>query len=471
MCNTILRPEAVPASSRSDSDSSSPRVGAGSASDGQNSRSNVAQAAPAAAAAVETNVDFILDQIGGMRNRESTTYSYQTYLRARIEDDVGAGDSSLPAASTAAISSTASCWFQPSWREQICEWCYSVVDHFDLSRETVAISLSLFDRYLATLGNKCTGDLALLASLTTTHIAIKILETRKIRLTTLCKLSRGLFGPKEIEDMEWTILTALEFQIHPPTASAFVSHMVDLLPPFVLLKNGSSVHVGSNRHAAFSSSSMLRREVIDYSRYLAELAVCDLFFVEFYPSTVAYAAVLNVLETNAQVHAVMTPREKERYIRLVSDTVQLHPHSPDVVAARERLRMIVENIHGPEQPETHPITSEQHHDGHVSPTAEYEDIPRTCTYDEAAEPQDSSDISSCLEGDSIASSRYTASSCGGASNANSSSSARKKLKKAAGATSAHHPHHKQSLARAVSPVFNGNTARNPTYTTGVPVKS
>lgn len=120
MCNNILRPEPLPASSRfvATGADSSPRVGAGSAS-GQNSRSNVAQAAPAATA-VETNVDFILDQIGGMRTRESTAYSYQTYLRARIEDDDAACASSLPA--SAATSSAASCWFQPSWREQICEW-------------------------------------------------------------------------------------------------------------------------------------------------------------------------------------------------------------------------------------------------------------------------------------------------------------------------------------------------------------
>ena len=273
--------------------------------------------------------------------------------------------------------------------------------------------------------------------------------------------------------MEWTILTTLKFQIHPPTASAFISHMVDLLPAFAVLKNNCDMGAGTNDRPASSSSSVqvLRREVADYSRYLAELSLCDLFFVEFYPSTVAYAAILNILETNDQVHATMTPREKDRYSRFLSDAVQLHPHSPDVLAARERLRMIVDNINGAEQPEAHPVSDQWRQDHQVSPTAGYDDIPRTCTYDEAAETHDGSDISSCLEGESIASERYSASSCGGVSNAKPSSSARKKLKKTAGTSSAHHPHHKQSLVRAVSPIFCGNTARNPTYASGLPVKS
>ena len=68
---------------------------------------------------------------------------------------------------------------------------YSVVDHFDLSRETVAISLSLFDRYCATLGNQCDGSIALLTSLTTLSVAVKINETKSIHLRTLADLSRS----------------------------------------------------------------------------------------------------------------------------------------------------------------------------------------------------------------------------------------------------------------------------------------
>ena len=77
---------------------------------------------------------------------------------------------------------------------------------FDLSREVVAVSIDLFDRYLATQGNKCSGNLALLTSLTTLHIAIKLHDCKKIKLSTLVNLSRGQFGTNHIEEMEWEIL-------------------------------------------------------------------------------------------------------------------------------------------------------------------------------------------------------------------------------------------------------------------------
>ena len=44
------------------------------------------------------------------------------------------------------------------------------------------IQRNLFDRFLATLGNRCNGNLALLVSLTTLHIAIKLHDTKKIKL-------------------------------------------------------------------------------------------------------------------------------------------------------------------------------------------------------------------------------------------------------------------------------------------------
>ena len=40
------------------------------------------------------------------------------------------------------------------WREKICEWSYEVVDHFEMDRETVAISLNLLDRFLAKVNCK-----------------------------------------------------------------------------------------------------------------------------------------------------------------------------------------------------------------------------------------------------------------------------------------------------------------------------
>lgn len=161
-------------------------------------------------------------------------------------------------------------------REKICQWTFSVIDHFSLSRQTVAISLDLFDRYFATKGNRSDTDLALLTSLTTLYIAIKVNEKKKIKLSTLARLSRQQFSPKDIEGMEMEILKTLSWLVHPPTAADFISQLLILLP--------SDTH----RHT--------RHKLFEISRYTSELAVCDPYFVEHHKSSIALATILNTLE-------------------------------------------------------------------------------------------------------------------------------------------------------------------------------
>jgi hypothetical protein len=186
---------------------------------------------------------------------------------------------------------------------------------FDLSREVVSVSLDLFDRYLATRGNQCNGNLALLTSLTTLHIAIKLHDTKKIKIATLANLSRGQFGAKHIEEMEWKILFALGWQLHPPTQYAFVSHLLLLLP--------SEVHPA------------VRKEIFELSRYLTELSICDSYFVDVNNSTVAFAAILNVMDDLS--YARLSAGLREKYLRDLTQVGLVH-HSPLVIAARERLR-------------------------------------------------------------------------------------------------------------------------------------
>lgn len=124
----------------------------------------------------------VVDRLAAMRRRERTAYRLDPVAHRRC----GGGVVPPSLASTPVLSA--------SWREKICHWSFNVVDHFDFSREVVAVSMSLFDRYLAARGNRCSGSMALLASLTTLHIAIKVHEMRKVRLTTLANLSRGQFG-------------------------------------------------------------------------------------------------------------------------------------------------------------------------------------------------------------------------------------------------------------------------------------
>jgi hypothetical protein len=245
--------------------------------------------------------DCLLDRIHAMLHQEDTSYRYELYL-PRNENGVDLMDPSHQ--------------LNITWREKICQWSYNVVDHFDLPRELVAISLSLFDRFLATRANRCTGNMALLASLTTLHIAIKIHAEKRVKISTLASLSRGQFGAKHIEDMEWQILSALGWKLHPPTLFAFCSHFLLLLPN--------------------ETSQAVRKELFELAIYMAELSVCDSYFVSFKASTIAFAAILNVVDE--MPYSRLPAGTREMFLRELAYRVGLNYASANVMAARERLR-------------------------------------------------------------------------------------------------------------------------------------
>lgn len=199
----------------------------------------------------------------------------------------------------------------------------------------VAVSLDLFDRYLATRGNKCNGNMALLTSLTTLHIAIKLHDVKKIKISTLANLSRGQFDAKHIEDMEWKVLSALKWKVHPPTQYAFVSHLVLFLP----------------REANPAS----RKELFELSRYLTELSVCDSYFVEVNNSTTSFAAILNVMED--MNYSRLSAGIRERFLSSIAAKVGLHYGSPDVCAARRRLKTMFNATSGHETVADMAVTS------------------------------------------------------------------------------------------------------------------
>jgi hypothetical protein len=186
------------------------------------------------------------------------------------------------------------------------------------------VSLNLFDRFLATRGNKCNGNLALLTSLTTLHIAIKLHDMKKIKISTLANLSRGQFGAKHIEEMEWKVLCALNWNLHPPTQYAFVSHLVLFLPQ--------------------EAPSPVRKELFELSRYLTELAVCDSYFVEVNNSTAAFAAILNVMEDMS--YARLSAGIREKFLRDIASMVGLSYNATSVIAARKRLKTMFDATSG-----------------------------------------------------------------------------------------------------------------------------
>ena len=240
--------------------------------------------------------------------KETTAYDYNSYFPR----DVVSSSPYMPRQQNV---------IHRGWREKICQWNYNIVDHFDLPREVVSISLNYFDRYMATLSkaedpekSTCsttttkasgTGKLALLASLGTLYLATKVHVTnhneydrndppqgsfeqqhrRALSVTTLANLSRGQFGAESIVSMETLLLNALRWKLHPPTLFAFVSLLLELIPTIV-----------ANPSSGLKPS--IRKEILDVAIYLSELSVCDSFFLERHipPSVIAFAAIINAMD-------------------------------------------------------------------------------------------------------------------------------------------------------------------------------
>lgn len=121
-------------------------------------------------------------------------------------------------------------------RKAMVEWCFTVVDAFDLSRETVSIAMSILDRYLSS-GNGISSEVLLnkqkyqLATITCFYTAVKIHEPVQMGISMLLKLCRGFYKKNDIVDMELDILRALNYRIYASTSPMeYVRLFLQLLP-------------------------------------------------------------------------------------------------------------------------------------------------------------------------------------------------------------------------------------------------
>ena len=117
-------------------------------------------------------------------------------------------------------------------------------------------------------------------------------EEKNIGLSALCGLSP--FTPNDVEEMELNILQSLKWLVHPPTVVDFTSLLLTFLPSPVPMPT--------------------RRQIFDTSRYLGELSVCDPNFIEVPKSTIAFAAIINVIENETSIESVPLPyRQRLRF--------------------------------------------------------------------------------------------------------------------------------------------------------------
>jgi len=94
------------------------------------------------------------------------------------------------------------------WREKICEWCFKIVDHFDIDRELVSIVLSYLDRFMSKNVRNLNKITFQLASLTSLYLAFKLyVLDPNIRAEYVVQLSKDvIFTEMHIFIMERHLL-------------------------------------------------------------------------------------------------------------------------------------------------------------------------------------------------------------------------------------------------------------------------
>jgi hypothetical protein len=215
-----------------------------------------------------TTMEDTYERITAMRHQEDTGYTKCDWLQlAHCES------ANLPLHWNEAVDSDC--------RRKMVTWCVEVVDFCKFSHEIVEITMSLVDRFLATPeGTTARNDrgiyqLACMASLYTT---IKINAPLAMSPKMVAHFSNGAFSSKDIEAMEVTLLNALKWRVNPPTSWDFVRMIVDLVP----------------RHTV---DGEMRKAALDLALFQTELAVANHQFVTVQASTIAYASIMNALES------------------------------------------------------------------------------------------------------------------------------------------------------------------------------
>jgi len=201
-------------------------------------------------------------------------------------------------------------------REMICDWCYRVIDHCDIDRGVVSICLSYFDRYLSlsmphtsSIMNTQRESLIQLVAMSSLYLAVKLNSTRKISVTMMASLSQGNFREDQISKMELCIIKSLRWHLHPPTPFIYLTIASPLIEDddrssysstnndhYQGANQGVHQDYNSNKNSNMNNNNT-NTNIIELSRYLIELSVCDGFFVDKSPSSIAHAAITLAMET------------------------------------------------------------------------------------------------------------------------------------------------------------------------------
>ena len=252
------------------------------------------------------NTEDVADSLAAMIKREITTLNHEGYLHPSEPNMITADD-----------------------RRKLVDWCYSVVDHCQLSRETVASAMDMVDRFLSMPSNSVdaarVSDEALrdqskfqLLTIAALYSSIKVHERVALSSDLFAEICSRTYTAEEIEDMERILLSGLSWRCHSPTAHHIGLSILSLILPYVDIPEETWGFL------------------VDEMKYLTELAVRDYYFSTQRTSTIALAAIFNVVsDTSTKEHQEILGT----FLRVVMECFEFD-HVKHVAAARTRLQYL-----------------------------------------------------------------------------------------------------------------------------------
>lgn len=254
-----------------------------------------------------TNMDqsMTMDTLGAMRRQEASNYRKPTGHLTEGKLDGYPVDFRL----------------YLEWRRRMIVWNYSIATTCKYEKETVEMAVSIVDRFVAVQTELLTQahryQVACMASL---YIAAKIQEPQCLAPDQMETLSGGRLRAYNIEDMEREILTAIQWRVNPPTATAFCRTFLDLVP-----------------------SSMVpdRQTVLDIVESHIQVAIVDEYFLSVDASSLGFASLMNALQC---VHGDSNLSQFFGYFSkaLLNDDFKhsIQHTSPEVDRLRRKLRAL-----------------------------------------------------------------------------------------------------------------------------------
>jgi len=264
-----------------------------------------------------TSRSEIIDQLKIMRlQEESPQYKCRRYTEDgddEIDSDKSDGDLSRP--------------IDAECRSKMVQWCYQIVAFASFHRETVSTAMSYLDRFLSSdhpkarrvIANRKEYQLSCIAAL---YLAIKMNEREEIDPKNFSELARGTHLECEIVQMETTILSVLNWRMSGPTSFTFLHHLLELGP------------------TRMRGNTLQWSKITDLASFQIQLAIGDNFFVQYQPSFLALASILNALEPT---HKNILPSDRMTYFQTLIDATDIHPLSGALWEVKNRLWAIVEN--------------------------------------------------------------------------------------------------------------------------------